>query len=239
MCGRYGVTLSFSSLASLLRAEVPPDLTWGPDFNIAPTDLAPVLLPADGHRRLALYRWGLLPFWADDPRSAAKLINARCETVADKPAFRDAFARRRLLVPASGWYEWTHASPAKGRAKPPPTPHWIHAPDDAVLLLAGVGAAWRDRATGETRETFAILTTDASTSTREVHDRMPLVLAPELADLWLDPSTARPVVADLLQPYAGPLAHHVVSQAVNRVAAEGAELIRAVEDTPPLPRLPF
>ncbi len=233
MCGRYGLKLSFSELSALLAARPMPgleDLDWGPDFNLAPTDLAPVVMEIDGERRLGLFRWGLLPFWASDPRMAAKLINARSETVSDKPAFREAFAKRRLLVPVSGWYEWQHHEEPRKKSATKPTPHWIHAePPDQVLLLGGLGSHWVDKTSGVARDTFAIITTEASGAAAEVHDRMPLILSPELQALWLSPSTRRPVLSDLMQPYAGPLAHHEVSTEVNSVRADGAALIEPVD----------
>jgi putative SOS response-associated peptidase YedK len=233
MCGRYGLGLSFSSLAALLQAKPLPhleDLEWGPDYNLAPTDLAPVLLELNGKRRLGLFRWGLLPFWASDPRIAAKLINARSETVAEKPAFREAFATQRLLVPASGWYEWRHAEEPRKKKAEKPTPHWIHgANPDEMLMLAGLGSRWVDKASGLAHDTFTILTTDALGAASEVHDRMPLVLVEELQALWLSPSTPKSALIDVMQPYAGSLAHHEVSTEVNSVRSDGARLIEPVE----------
>lgn len=254
MCGRYGLKVSFSTLAKILGAKPVSDDDWGPDLNIAPTDPAPVLLAGeDGGARLDLFRWGLVPFWAKSAREGARMINARAETVADKPAFREALAKRRLLVPASGWYEWTHA-PAeaggaggasdeggKGRAgkkaaAPKPEPHWIHpapgpggAPGaEQLVLFAGLWASWKDPATGESRRTFSVVTTDAAPSTRAVHDRMPVVLTPEGQAAWLDPQTPVEALRGLLVPYPGPLVHHRVSAAVNSVRADGPELIAPI-----------
>jgi len=235
MCGRFGVGLPFSTLAKLLRAE-PLDededaasSSWGPDFNIAPTDRAPVLrrLP-DGRRTLALFRWGLVPFWASDPKVGARMINARGDTVADKPAFRESFKTKRLLVPASGWYEWTHPGPAPGTKKkdlPRPTPHWIASPSDEPLLFAGLWASWSNKASDTRLETFSIITTDAAPSTRAVHDRMPVILDAQQQELWLDPQTPLDVLGAMLGPYPGPLVHHPVDTAVNNVRADGAHLI--------------
>lgn len=234
MCGRFGLKTTFSTLAKLLRAEPIEDLEWGPDFNIAPTDPAPVLLLDEaGAPRLDLFRWGLVPFWADDPKVGARMINARAETVASKPAFRDAFERHRLLVPASGWYEWRHAPEPKTppikdrgtRADKTPQPYWMHGPDDAPLMFAGLGATWKDQSSNETRRTFTIITTDASPATAQVHDRMPVILAPAARALWLTPTTDKATLQSLLVPYPGELELHPVAKTVNSVRNDGPELI--------------
>ena len=240
MCGRFGVKVTFSTLAKLLGAQPIEDHDWGPDFNIAPTDPAPVLLLDEaGAPRLDLFRWGLVPFWADDPKVGARMINARADTIADKPAFRESFATRRLAVPASGWFEWK-APPAlaTGEAKKP-QPYWFHRPAglepgaDETLSFAGVWASWRDRrgagTPGETRKTFAIVTTEATDATGFVHDRMPVILTPEARAAWLAPTTPRAELQALLVPYRGPLVADAVSKAVNSVKADGPELIAPVD----------
>jgi len=225
MCGRFGLKTTFSTLAKLLRAEPIADLEWGPDFNIAPTDPAPVLFMDDGVPRLALFRWGLVPFWADDPRAGARMINARGDTIATKPAFRESFERRRLLVPASGWYEWIHA-PALAPRSDKPQPYWLHQ-GDHILMLAGIWSRWRDRQ-GQVLDTFAIATTDASPGTRAIHDRMPVVLDPEEQALWMDPNTPKPALEALLVPYPGRIDFHPVAKTVNSVKADGPELIAPI-----------
>jgi len=243
MCGRYGVNVAFSTLAKPLRAEPVDDDAWGPDLNVAPTDPAPVVLAADdGARRLALFRWGLVPFWAKGPREGAKMINARGESLAERPAFREALTERRLLVPASGWYEWTPAPaelPAGASAEDKkPTPHWIYppaAPGDPVgpeqlVLFAGLWAKWRDPASAEPLRTFTIVTTEAAPSTRAIHDRMPVVLDAAGQAAWLDPTTPPEALRALLVPYDGPLVHHRVRKTVNSVRADGPELIEPADD---------
>lgn len=233
MCGRFGLKTSFSTLARLLRAEPVDEHEWGPDFNIAPTDPAPVLLRDDtGAPRLDLFRWGLVPFWAADPRIGARMINARADTVATKPAFKESFAARRLLVPASGWYEWRHAPALATGDDKKPQPYWFFASDDTPLLMAGIWSRWKDRQTGETRKTFAILTTDACPATAFVHDRMPVILPAAAQDLWLTPTTPEATLLELCQPYRGPLASHPVSKAVNSVRSDGPELIDPLPATP-------
>jgi len=248
MCGRFGLKTTFSTLAKLLRAEPVEDHEWGPDYNIAPTDPAPVLLLDEaGAPRLNLFRWGLVPFWADDPKVGARMINARSDTVASKPAFREAFEKRRLVVPASGWYEWRHAVQTKsedaltltaakaprGKAKTKdeakPQPYWMYdpnaGPNDGPLMFAGLWAKWKDKATGETRRTFSIITTDAAPSTAQVHDRMPVILTPAARDLWLAPDSDNATLQSLLVPYAGALELHPVAKTVNSVRSDGPELI--------------
>jgi len=233
MCGRYGLRVNFQTLAKLLRAEPVADVEWGPDYNIAPTDQAPVLLPAPDTRalpELALFRWGLVPFWAKGPREGAKMINARSDGVATKPAFREALAARRLLVPASGWYEWTPAGPDTADRKP--DPHWIHALPEApeqLSMFAGLWAKWKDPASGDTLRTFSIITTDAADTTRVIHDRMPVVLDAAAQARWLDPRTSTADAQALLVPYEGTLAHRRVRKEVNSVRSDGPQLIEPLE----------
>lgn len=236
MCGRYGLRVDYRKLEKELEAmskKEPEESLWGPDFNIAPTDPAPVLLPPEtdgGQRVLDIFRWGLVPFWAKSAREGAKMINARGESVAEKPAFREALATRRLLVPASGWYEWTPAAPDATKNKKP-DPHWLHpaAPGvpeaEQLVLFAGLWAKWKNPETGETLKTFTIITTDAADTTRVIHDRMPVVLGPEAQVRWLDPKTSAAEAQGLLVPYEGALSHRAVSQEVNSVRADGPQLI--------------
>lgn len=255
MCGRYGLKTTFATLAKLLRAEpvgedafdgpgpagaAPAAAEWGPDYNIAPTDPAPVLWATpDGGRRLGLFRWGLVPFWAPDPKVGARMINARADTIATKPAFRDAFRERRLLVPASGWYEWeAPAACATGDDKKP-QPHWLHPPEEpandapeALLLFAGLWSKWRDKASNATRHTFTIVTTEAAPSTRAIHDRMPVIIPAAAQALWLAPDAAPHELQALLTPYTGALAHHAVARTVNSVHTDGPALIAPLTPTP-------
>lgn len=240
MCGRYGVKLKFEDLAKLLRAEPIDSLEdtgWGPDLNIAPTDLAPVIVPTPAGPRLALFRWGLVPFWATDPRVGARMINARSDTILEKPAFREPIQKRRVLVPASGWYEWTHPVPEPGKKKkdlPKPTPHWFQRRDPQPLVFAGLSSTWKDKKTGERRETFCIITTDANADTSAIHDRMPAILEPDQQAIWLDATTPLDTLTAMLAPYRGALTHHVVSNEVNDVKADGPRLIEPIEPIEPI-----
>lgn len=208
MCGRYSASyppdLTAETYAATVADEPPP-----PSWNVAPTDPVSVVVQRET-RQLRTVRWGLVPSWAPDPRGAARMINARAETVGTKPAFRAALAKRRCLVPADGWYEW--------RAK---QPFFIHG--DGPLAFAGLYEFWRDPATEKWLATCAIVTTAAAPSLRDLHDRMPVVLAPDEWDEWLGPSVEPPL--DLLRPREG-FASYAVSQAVNNVRNNGAALLQ-------------
>jgi putative SOS response-associated peptidase YedK len=184
MCGRYALTTPADVLAKLLEATagalvVAGAERWPARYNLAPTQLAPVVRrgPEEDERRLDVMRWGLVPSWADDPKIGSRMINARSETVATRPAFREAFVRRRCLVPADGFFEWQKVGDAK-------QPYFIHAADESPLVFAGLWERWRREE--ETVESFTILTTEANASMRSLHDRMPAILSPAAWPAWLD-----------------------------------------------------
>jgi putative SOS response-associated peptidase YedK len=215
MCGRFGYAEGIRALAARFGAEMrTPELA--PRYNVAPTQLAPVLLRQGEGKVLALFRWGLRPPWARD--GAPQPINARCEEAAGKPYFRAAFRARRCLVPASGFYEWQRV---EGGAK---VPHWIHDPGGAPLTFAGLWEPGR-REDAEPVRTFCILTTACTDALRPIHDRMPVILGGPERDLWLDPDADPPSLQPLLKPYPGPLAAHPVSTRVNSPRNDGPELI--------------
>ena len=155
-----------------------------PSWNVAPTDRVPAVAEHGGRRLLGAFRWGLVPAWAGDARGAASRINARAETVAERPAFREAFARRRCLIAADGFYEWRLAP---GGLK---QPVFIHPADGAPVAFAGLWESWRDPADrdGPPLRTCTIVTTAANTRLTPVHDRMPVILEPDAWDEWLDPT---------------------------------------------------
>jgi putative SOS response-associated peptidase YedK len=243
VCGRYAASRSPDDLVEqfeVKRVEVPEPLP--PDYNVAPTKPVYAVLTRahrdepEPRRTLRVLRWGLVPSWAKDPSIGNRMINARLETAAAKPAFRRAFSRRRCLVPADGYYEWytpEHAPGARVRKQP----FYIHRPDGASLALAGLYEFWRapdadpdDPASWLT--TMTLLTTTAPDDTGRIHDRAPLMLEREHWDAWLDPGRTDPAeVLDLLVPAApGPLEAYPVSTAVNNVRSNGPEL---VEPLPP------
>lgn len=224
MCGRFTLAVQPALIAEAFGLTDVPDLA--PRYNVAPTQVAPVVRqPAAGApRRLDGLRWGLVPSWADDPALGNRLINARSETVAQKPSFRSAFRQRRCLVPADGFYEWAKV----GKVRQP----WhFRRADGAPFAFAGLWERWR-APSGEALETFTILTTAANALVAPVHPRMPVILPPTAYEAWLDPElTAAGHLAPLLVPAAeGVLTGYQVSQRVNAPAHDDAACIRPVAD---------
>lgn len=213
MCGRYTLTSPAEvavELAGLLTDPAPPPALV-PRYNVAPTQLAPVVANRPA-RALELFRWGLVPRWADDLAIGSRMINARAESLADKPAFRDAFARRRCLVPVDGFIEWK----PEGKRK---QPLWIRREPRGVFCLAGLWERWK-APDGAVVHSYTIITHAAAPPISDLHDRMPVVLAPADFERWLHPEPLPPeALADLLTPprHAG-LVLIPVSMAVNSVA---------------------
>lgn len=249
MCGRYASIKAPADLADEFRAV---DATGGEttvDFNVAPTKKVVAVVqrhprdaegtpdPGRTERSLRLLRWGLVPSWAKDPRGGARMINARAETAAEKPAFRRAMASRRCLLPAAGWYEWQRGPEHK-------QPYYASYADGSSLAMAGLWEFWRPGTDGVDPEypeglvTCAVLTTEAVGPLAQVHDRMPLVLASPAWDTWLNPDldASDDAVAALLAPPADELVARFelrpVSPLVNSVRNNGPELLApmAVED---------
>lgn len=194
MCGRYSFSLPPEALRNLFR--VLTGLNLQPRYNIAPTQAAPVIgVEEDGQRALRMYRWGFIPRWSKTMPSGAPLINVRSEGIAQKPAFRDSFHKRRCLVPADGFYEWN-----KDKTNPDRRPWRIVVKDRPAFAFAGLWDAWRDPA-GEIVRSFAIVTTAANAKISGIHDRMPVMLRAEDEDSWLNPASAEPDLLSLLVPY--------------------------------------
>lgn len=218
MCGRYTLTVPLSNLVDTFQVE-PPEFDYVPRFNIAPTQKVPVVAQDSRGRRMGLLQWGLVPSWADDPSMGSRLINARWETVGEKPSFRSAFRRRRCLVPADGFFEWKKEGEGK-------TPYWIHRADRESLAFAGLWERWEPRE-GDPLFTFTILTTEAIPEIREIHPRMPLVLPPSDWDQWMDSETDTQALSRVLQEYRGPsLAAFPVSTRVNTPRNDDPSLIQ-------------
>ena len=228
MCGRYVVATPFHQLALDFGAVT--ELESAPSYNVAPTAPVPVVWQRredEGARRLDLARWGLVPYWAKDPAVGVRAFNARSETAAEKPMFRSAFAKRRCLLPADGYYEWRKG---EGRAK---QPLYIRAADGGPLAFAGLYEVWKD-AEGRPLWSVSILTGPARGPLAEVHDRMPLVIAPDLREPWLD-AELRDVerVRSLLDlESVPPWTAHPVGLAVGDVRNNGPELIRELLPAP-------
>jgi putative SOS response-associated peptidase YedK len=221
MCGRYAF---FSPAEAVKRTFALDDFpVMEPRYNIAPTQPVPVLREIEpGRREVAMLHWGLIPSWARDKSVGNRMINARAETLAERPAFRVAFRRRRCVVLADGWYEWQAVASGK-------QPWFIHSRDGAPMGLAALWESWRDPAGGEPVESCAIVTTDALGPLADIHHRMPAVLPAAQLELWLDPR--RQDVAEL-SGILGPrdpaaFSAHPVGRRVNDPRNQGSELIEA------------
>ncbi|MDQ7785309.1 MAG: SOS response-associated peptidase [Desulfomonilaceae bacterium] len=184
MCGRFLLMAAGRDLARRFGLLEEPDLK--PRNNIAPTQMVAVIRaePDTLERHLDMLKWGLIPFWAKDPSIGSRMINARAETVAEKPAFRAAFKHRRCIIPADGFYEWTKE---KGKKQP-----YLVAPaDGATFAMAGLWEHWKDKE-GNVIESCTILTTEANEAVQKLHDRMPVILRPDDYDTWLNPGLGDP-----------------------------------------------
>ena len=191
MCGRYTLASPTERLAEEFGVDA-SSIELAPNYNVAPTQTVAAVLEEGGHRRLEVLRWGLIPPWADDPGIGSRMINARSETAPGKPSFRRAFRERRCLIPADGFYEWQRTNGAK-------QPYYIHMEDGRPFAFAGLWESW-SKGEGEIR-TCTILTTGANALVGEVHDRMPVILAHDAYDVWLDPASERDELTGLLAPY--------------------------------------
>ena len=210
MCGRFTLRTNSASLVEQFGCELPFDLPLR--YNIAPTQtVATVRIgPDDGRRQWQMVRWGLIPSWAKEASIRNRMINARAETIADKPAFRTAMRRRRCLVPADGYYEWQKIGKSK-------QPYYIRLRDDRPFAMAGLWERWINPETGEPIETCTIITTEANALTRDIHPRMPVILAAEDYTDWLDPQNADgDRLTRLLHPYdAAAMERYAVRSVVN------------------------
>jgi len=213
MCGRFVLISSMEALAqqfalSPLMATASPPLY--PRYNIAPTQPVVAIRQVDssGERELTHFRWGLIPSWSKDSKIGSRLINARSETVTDKPSFRAAFKRRRCLIPANGFYEWQRTGDKK-------QPIYIHSENDDPFALAGLWEIWQS-ADGDMLESCTILTTEPNELMRPIHNRMPVIIEAPDYDLWLDPGPDPQIALHLLRPYpAHKMAAYPVSTLVN------------------------
>jgi putative SOS response-associated peptidase YedK len=220
MCGRFVITSSPEALRRLFGYSEQPNLPAR--YNIAPTQPVPVVLAERGGRKFMLMRWGFLPAWAKDPKKFGLVINARSESVTEKPAFKNAIRRRRCLIPADGYYEW-HETATRKR------PLFVYPTKGGPIGFAALWETWIGP-NGEEVDTVAIVTTAASTDLASFHPRMPATIAPDAFELWLDCNDVEADVATslLIPPKPGTFAWHEVSTAVNRVANDDARLIEAV-----------
>lgn len=246
MCGRYVSTRSPKELAGLFHAtrESEAAESLDPSWNVAPTDgVWAVMERADRDtgevlRQLRALRWGLVPSWAKSLDVGARMINARVETVHEKPAYRRAFTKRRCLLPADGFYEWQPLAATKERGARK-QPYFITPEDGGVMALAGLYEFWRDPSAGEDDPaawvvSCTIITTEATDAAGRVHPRMPLAVAPEHYDAWLDPALqdAGELRSLLTSPAGGRLDARAVNPAVNSVRNNGPHLLDPPKDAP-------
>jgi putative SOS response-associated peptidase YedK len=244
MCGRYAAAKDPAALVEEFEIESAPDEELKPDYNVAPTKKVYLVVDKSHddvlERSLVIGRWGLVPSWAKDPSIGSRMINARAETVAEKPAFRRAFAKRRCLIPADGYYEWylptSPDAPVGKSGKPLKQPFFIHPADGSSLAMAGLYEWWRDKTREDDdpqawRLTCTVITTDASDEVGRIHDRMPMTIDRDKWSHWLDPTVGPEQATGLLVPAMdAALEAYPVSTLVNSVRNNGPELI---EPLPP------
>ncbi len=221
MCGRYTLSTPGDAVAELFRLDSTPDLS--PRYNIAPTQEAAVVRSTGGRRALDHLRWGLVPYWAKEPSIGNRMINARSETAAEKPAFRSSLRRRRCLVAADGFFEWRRTAAGK-------QPYLLRLAGGGPFAFAGLWDRWVPHA-GAAIESFTILTTRPNELVGAIHDRMPVILPPRDHELWLDPGEARPQrLAPLLRPFsAAEMTVFPVPSLVNRPANDTPECIEPLD----------
>jgi putative SOS response-associated peptidase YedK len=230
MCGRYAITTVPEAMRALFAYLNQPN--FPARYNVAPTQPVPIVRVVEGNREFALVRWGLIPSWVKDPRGFTLLINARGESAAEKPAFKNAIKRRRCLFPADGFYEWKRDGERK-------QPYFVRRRGGGPLAFAGLWESWMGP-NGEEQETAAIVTTTASPSISHIHDRMPVIVPPEQFDLWLDPN-ADPEMAVAVVIQAAPdevIESYPVSSAVNRTANDTPMLVEPLTEPEPIGEKP-
>jgi putative SOS response-associated peptidase YedK len=248
MCGRYASTATADELMSEFEVDDLFDGLPGADYNVAPTVAVPAVFErkvrdtGEVRRRLAPLVWGLVPSWAKDASIGSRLINARLETVAEKPAFRKAFSQRRCVLPADGFYEWyaSDGALAGGRSgKIKKQPFFIHRADGGRLVMAGIYEIWRDPTKDRDDDsawlrTCSVITTESTDAVGHIHDRMPMVITREAIDAWLDPALTDPQEALKLLAVtdADQLEAYAVSTDVNSVQNNDPHLIEPIGDEP-------
>jgi putative SOS response-associated peptidase YedK len=217
MCGRFVITSAPEALRKLFGYIDQPN--FPPRYNVAPTQPVPVVIVENGTRQFRLMRWGFIPAWVKEPRGFALLINARAETVQDKPAFKNAIRRRRCLIPADGWYEWSQADAHK-------RPYFLYRRDGQPFGFAGLAEMWTGP-NGEELDTVAIVTAAARTEMATLHSRVPVTIAPADFERWLDCTSedAADAIPMLAAPSEGEFVWHEVSTRVNRTANDDAQLV--------------
>jgi len=228
MCGRYGRRADKQQIAEWMQTHdtnVFDDSYFEPSYNIAPQSFQPVvrLAPETGERELTVMRWGLVPFWSKDDKAAFNTINAKSETVAKSPAFREAWKHRRCLVPADWFYEWKKLDE---RTK---QPYAIGMKGDGIFAFAGLWDTWKDKASGHELLTYTILTADPNELLETIHNRMPVILSRKDYSRWMAPADPAHLPVDLLRPYpADEMKAWKVSRSVGNVRNNRPELVEPI-----------
>ena len=222
MCGRYNLITDAQAFVDFFALS--NTLPMPPRYNIAPSQNIPVVRLVENRREAGLLHWGLIPHWAKDRKMAYRMINARAETVADKPAYRSAFQRRRCLIPATGFFEWRPIGGGK-------RPYNITLREGGLMAFDGLWESWAGLA-GERIESCTIIVTEANAAVRPIHDRMPVILAPALHETWLDPAVRdAETLQSLLRPYPAELIQaYPVSTSVGNPANDGPVCIEPLAE---------
>lgn len=227
MCGRFARYSLSREIERYFNAQ-PFSFEIQPNYNVAPTQEIPVIIQHEDDRHIKKRHWGLVPFWAKDISIGSRMINARVETVTSKPAFRAALKQRRCLIPANGFYEWFGKSGNK-------QPYFFHLPSGEPLAFAGLYEIWEDKEAPPEAGPYkscTIITTNASESVKDIHNRMPLILKPEAYEEWLDPSNKEPAkIEELLKTaYVKELKRYAVSKLVNQVGNNKKECMEPLKE---------
>jgi len=231
MCGRFVSSSPPDELAKYFDVEAVSETVLEPNYNVAPSLDVYVVVESGGVRRLDTFHWGLVPFWAKDPSTGNKMINARAESIAEKNAYKHAFKKRRCIIPVDGFYEWKKIPGQKAKQ-----PYFIHRVDGEPMALAGLWEVWRpaddvDR-TGDPLRSCTIITGQPNEKVASIHDRMPVMLPPSAWEAWLDrENDDLDTLGKLLVPAPASLLElHPVSRAVNNVRENGEDLIEPVPE---------
>jgi putative SOS response-associated peptidase YedK len=220
MCGRFTQKAERKTIEKEFAVKIDQDKLFRTSYNIAPTQIIGAIRTIEGIREYANLKWGLIPSWSKDDSFAAKLINARAETLAEKASFRDAYKKRRCLIPATGFYEWKKTADGK-------QPHYFFMKEKEAFGFGGLWEEWLDKESGELVETCTIITTEANEILQPIHERMPVIIGQKDYKNWLDEKENNPdKLKDFLKPFsADKMSSHTVSKAVNTPTNNSPELI--------------
>jgi len=227
MCGRFSNSAKRESYEREFKVGKLNAAVFKPRYNIAPSQMIDVIRELENECELSQVKWGLVPHWSKDDEIGNRMINARAETLSEKPSFREAFKKRRCIIPASGFYEWKKKGLGGGGKK---QPYYFYLPEKEVFGFAGLWEEWLDKSTGEVLETCTIITTEANEVLEPIHDRMPVILKAEDYDQWLDPKENNSErIQRLLIPYpAKEMSSHAVSKNINYPDADSPDLIKPI-----------